>query len=418
MSDDLDRDLQARFERELAEVRTPATWSLTTRPRSPLGVAIIAAVIAALLVGATASGLALRAARESRPAAFPSASPAASPTGSEPASPSPVPPTSPPGGSVRYENGILGYQITLPEGYRRSMSRIETGQDGLGGDLYTQQTEREAREQCQRDSGDVGSQLSDRDPDLRIGVVRNIGGVSAVGWVTTPRAPGAQPLSMHQRVEPLTIGGHEAVRLVSDNATAVTSAYVIRANERLYELSAIQGLRLQQTWLDDVARSFVAIEPTPFPSPTATTAPRLAAGQVADALTKAFAAHDADAVSRLMPSCWLNVYPLIDGQSPGGVLYRSVALFTQALHDRFASGDLTVTVDPSLQIKLEGGREQFFVRSDWREPDRTTKIDLVLTELDGRWTWSTAMHHYTRADLRPGNCVPYRSPWVAPSGAC
>jgi len=418
MSDDLDRDLQARFDRELAGVPPPPTWSLATRARSPRGVVVTVVVIAALLVGATAGGLALRASRESRSAALPSASPDTSPIWGTTASPSPTPTTGPTGGLVTHENAVLGYRIGLPETYRRSLARIEPGQQGSGVDLYTQQTEREAREQCQRDSGDVGSQLSDRDPDLRIGVAPNPGGISAVEWVTTPRAPGAQPLSTHQRVEPITIGGHEAVRLIADNATALTTAFVIRANDRMYELDAIQGLRSQRTWLDDIAKTFVAIPPTPIPTPTPTAAPRVAARGLADALAQAFKDRDADAVARLMPTCWINVYPLIDGQPPGGVLYRSVALFAQGLRDRFASGDLTVTVDPTLQARPEGGSEQFVVRSDWREPDRTTRIDLDLTELDGRWTWSTAVHHYTRAELLPGNCVPYRSPWVAPNGHC
>lgn len=412
MSDDLDRELEARFDRELADVRVPATWSFAKRPKSPLGLAVSVVVVAALLVGATMGGLALRAARDSQSAAVPSPSPS-------PERPSSTPIASPMGGLVSHENAILGYRIALPEGYRRSISRIQTGQESLGVDLYTRVTEREEREACLRDVGDVGSPLAPgQDPDIRIGVARNVRGVSAVEWATTPRSPGAQPLSTHQRVEPVIVGGREAVRLVADNATAVTTAFVIRANDRMYELYPSQGPPSRQTWLDDIAKSFVVIEPAPFPTPTATTPPRVAARQLGEALAKAFAARDADAVARLMPACQIGVGHYIDSTLSGGALNRSVALFTQALRDRFASGDLTVTVETALQTKAEAGGEQLFVRSAWREPDRTTQIDLFLTDLDGRWRWFIALHHYSRADLLPGTCIPYRSPWVSPGGRC
>lgn len=415
MSDDLDRDLKARFDRELAHVPSPATWSLARQRSSPLRVPLTLAIVAALLVGATVGGLALRDLRESQSAAVPSISPSPSPDGTAPAAPSATPATSPTGGPVTYENAVLGYRITLPEAYRRYISRLERGQEGLGVDVYTRRTEREERERCLRDGGDVGFPRSpDDDPEVRVGIVRNIGGVSAVDWATTPRSPGAQPLSTQQRVESVRIGGHEAVRLVADNATAVTNAFVIRANDRIYEISLTQGLRsgLPKDWLDGVARTFVATAPTPFPTPIATTPPRVAARDLADRLARAFDARDADAVARLMPACWLNVVTMIDGQSTGGVLYRSTQLFTRGLRERFTKGDLTVTVDPNVQVD----REELFVRSEWREPDRTTRIDLYLAERDGRWHWLTAQHHYARDDMLPGNCIPYRSPWV--SGSC
>lgn len=101
MNDDLNHELKARFDRELAGLRTPATWSLRKRRSSPLRAAVTVAIVAALLVGATAGGLALRAARESQSAApsaptptiAPSASP--SPTRSAPGSPTPTPAPSP-----------------------------------------------------------------------------------------------------------------------------------------------------------------------------------------------------------------------------------------------------------------------------------------------------------------------------------
>ena len=95
MSDELDRGLKARFDRELAQVRVPATWTLTRRRSSPLALAATVALVATVLVAATAGGLALRADRESRSAGAPSPSPSARvpPSPTLKASPLPPPPS-------------------------------------------------------------------------------------------------------------------------------------------------------------------------------------------------------------------------------------------------------------------------------------------------------------------------------------
>ncbi len=53
---------------------------------------------------------------------------------------------------------------------------------------------------------------------------------------------------------------------------------------------------------------------------------------------------------------------------------------------------------------------------DWIEPDRTTRIDLEIEARDGVWLWYGATHHYERLTER--SCIPYRSPWVTPTGEC
>jgi hypothetical protein len=331
-----------------------------------------------------------------------------------PASPSTLP-------AGTYENVILGYRIRLPQGYRRSAATVVTGQaEVLGGDHYTLQTETEQRAQCLHDTGDVGVMSPDRDSDLQVGVSRNDRGISPMEWATASRVPGAQPLSTHQTVELTTIGGHQAVRLVTDNSTPQTTAFVISANDRMYVLGPTQSSqpsRLPKGWIDDIANTFVAIAPQPFPTPTASTPPHDAARVLGESLAVGFAARDVDAIVRLMPSCWVFVTPLIDGEPAGGVLYRSVALFAEGLRGRFAIGNLTVAVDPTLQVEVQGGRERLFVRSDWHEPDRTTRIDLYLDEVGGRWEWTIAQPRYARSQLTNG-CLPYRSPWVDGSAAC
>jgi hypothetical protein len=163
----------------------------------------------------------------------------------------------------------------------------------------------------------------------------------------------------------------------------------------------------------------VAIEPAPFPSPTASIAPQAAAAALAGQLASAFKAADADAVARLLPACWFSVWPLTDGQPPGGVLNRSVSLFTQGLRDRFAAGNLSVTVDPSVQHQTQRlGPDRLFVPSYWKERDGTTQIDLFLVEIDGRWLWSEAVHHYTRAQMQSRPVWFCRSPWITGPDRC
>lgn len=357
---------------------------------------------------------------------------ACQPTAEGPHTPSPTPtalatppaasPAASPPPSGTYENATLGYRLTLPAGYRRSIARIITSQDGiLGVDAYTTVTEAAARERCQADTGDIPIQAPDQDPGVRVGVSRNVLGISAVEWVTTPRVPGAQPLSTHQKVEPMTLSGHEAVRLVEDNASANTTAFVVRANDRMYEIATESGIppRLPKTWLDGIIATFVAIQPAAFPSPTASIAPQAAAATLTGQLATAFKAADADAVARLLPSCWLAAWPLVDGQAPGGILNRSVSLFTQGLRDRFAAGNLTVTVDPTVQRQPQRlGPDRLFVSSRWKEPDGTTQIDLFLMESDGRWLWSEAVHHYTRAQMQARPVWFCRSPWITGPDRC
>lgn len=317
------------------------------------------------------------------------ASPAAASAGS------PLPPGT-------FENAVLGYRITPPQGYRRGGARIlTTSGASLGDDLYTPQTEQQARERCLTDSGDTGF-LSYARADITVRVFRNPNGLSAQQWATTPEAPGGQPLSTHQKVEPALINGQDAVRLVEDNARAATTAFVISARGRFYHLSSVV-MPLDGASLDDVAKTFTAIAAAPFPTPTATIPPRDAAGDVAQRLAAAFAGGSADAVARQMSDCWLFVSPLINGQPAGGVRYRSVALFTQGLRERFAAADLNVTVDPTLRTNPRSPGT-FFVRSVWKDRDRSSVIDLYLSGPDGRWVWSSA---------EPQDGWPCRRPWVS-----
>jgi len=328
---------------------------------------------------------------------------------------------------ITYENPIFGYRITLPDSYRRLdpvLFTTVTPSGFLGRDTYTLLTPQQEREECLRDLGDLPSPSAAA--LLFVEVYRNPDGISASQWATTPGVPGAQPLSTHRKIEPLSLGGRDAVKLVADRATAETEVVVIRADDRIYVLTPTMWSFPPQHRLEDIAATFGTIAREPFPTPSPSPlleARRQAANELAAALARAFGAKDADAVARLMPDCHLGVTPLIDGQglanSGGGGLSRSVPLFTQALRDRFAAGDLTVTIDPTLQADGSGAGASLFVRSEWKETDRTTSIDLFLDLRDGRWQWVSARHHYRLADLGSPPCIPYRSPWVSgPTPGC
>lgn len=396
----------------------PRFHRLLRRREGALPIVLVTLGILALIVLAVNAG-----AIDERPAPAPAAvapttpAPTESPIPSPTSDPSPTADPSP--RLVMHESPILGYRITLPDTYRRLAPAFFIDEpELLGRDTYTSLSEREEREECLLDLGDLPSPTGAA--LLHVEAYRNTTGVGVAQWARTPRIGSGYVLSTHRKVEPLTLSGGEAVRLVADNATAETEAFAIGASDRIYVISPSMWPSAHD--LEAIVATFTTTVPQAFPTPTPT-APaavrREAAMELAQALARAFTARDADAVARLMPDCHLGISPLIDGQglanSGGGGLHRSVEAFTQSLRARFAAGDLTVTVDPLLQ---EGsGAGPFFVRSEWKEPDRTTRVDLVLDLGDGRWQWFGAVHHYESAEVGSRLCIPYRPPWVS-RGQC
>lgn len=269
-----------------------------------------------------------------------------------------------------FENALLGYRVTLPTTYRRSAMKLFTGPtELLGRDSYTTLAAAQEREFCLTDSGDLPSPSSGA--YLFIEAYRNAARASAADWIR------GRPESSLRTIEPAAVGGRDAVRLVQQRQTM---AYVIGANDRLYLITP--ALWPSQHRLDDVAARFTPLTPSAFPAATPSEPPLDAARALAQRLAQAFAANDADAVAALMPSCKIGVGAVVGGNPTGGALNRAVVLFVPALRERFVKGDLTVTIDPAVQVRTPGGGS--FVRSEWREPDRTVKIDLDLGELDGR----------------------------------
>ena len=340
--------------------------------------------------------------------------PAVAPTSTASASASPTPRRT--DSPATYENPFLGYRIALPQTYRRLTARYFTAGSVPGGlvgtDAYTLLTEQQQREECLQDQGDLPPPSANL--GLFVEAYRVDPAVTASDWASTP-------LATHRRIQLLAVPGFDAIKLVADNATAETEVVVIHAGDWTYVISPTMWPSPHR--LEDIASTFATIARQPVPTPSPAPAPdvaRAAASALAASLGAAFTARDATAVARLMEECRISVSPVIDGaaglpNSGGGGLGRSVALFTQALRDRFAAGDLSVTVASNVELDAN---KAYFVRSEWKEPDRTVRIDLVLRLQDGQWRWTEARHYYSRADLGSPPCIPYRSPWVSSGGRC
>jgi len=315
-----------------------------------------------------------------------------------------------------HENPLLGYRIALPSTYRRLPSSYYTPVKATGGllgrDAYTLLTEQQEREECLQDLGDMPPRSANLFLLVETYVVDPA--ISASDWASTRFAT-------HNRIVALDLPGLNAIKVVTDNAAAETQMVIIHATDRMYMISPTMWPGPHP--LEDIAATFVTIarQPAPTPSPSApANIARASATELAASLGAAFTARDADAVARLMATCRISVTPVIDGteglpNSGGGGVGRSVGLFTRALRDRFAAGDLSVAVGANAELDAHGA---YFVRSQWKEPDRTLRIDLVMSPIGDVWRWTAARHYFTRADLGSPICIPYRSPWVSPNGRC
>jgi hypothetical protein len=397
LEDVLRRDLGAIPVRPFA-IYNQSPRAGTVHPiRRLFSIAGAAAVIAVVILVALAAAFALRELKPT-PATVPvpSTTPSASPSGAA-SSPS-ASPALPPG---TFENRILGYRITLPLAYRLIGSSINAGQpENLGSEAFTVSSVADARAECLSETGSGLAGLV-KGELVNVAVMANVRGLAVVPW-----AAGSPWGSLHT-AEAVTVGGYPAARLIQQG---IADAYVISANDRMYVLSHLNSPSSQR--LADIATSFRAVPPLPFPTAPPPQIGRDAANTLGQRLAQAFAAKDATAVAGLMTDCRIGAGENVGGRPLGTEgISRPSAAFITALRDRFAKGDLTVTVNPEVQVQAVSG--QFFVRSEWKEPDRTIPIDLFLRELDGRWQWTSAIHYYP--SLVGSGCIPYRNPWVTSS---
>ena len=312
-----------------------------------------------------------------------------------------LPSSSPAPAAGTFENRILGYRITLPATYQLVNTSINAGQpEQLGSESYRTTTVAEARADCVSETGGGIASIIKGEP-IDVSVLANVRGLPVVQWASS------SAWGRLHTVEAVSVGGYEAARLVQQG---VANTYVISANDRMYVLSHLNAPSSQR--LADIAATFRALPPAPFPTAPPGNVARDAASDLGRRLAQAFVAKDASAVAGLMIDCRIYASADIAGRPLGSEgISRSSAAFITALRDRFAKGDLTVTVNPDVQVEAVSG--QFFVRSEWKEPDRTIPIDLFFRELGGRWQGTLATHHYP--GLVGNNCIPYRSPWTASS---
>lgn len=412
------------LERLLATRERPVALRPFAPPRpSRLAPLVGAAAVAAAIVVGAVAGTRLGELRERNAAASPTPMPGtASPTaaatfpGTTPTAMASPAASAPSANATVVENRTLGYRLTLPAaGYRRSSATVDSTTGSRGGsDMYTLKTEQELRDECRQDLGHVGPG-NVRPTDLRVTVHLDVGSASAYEWVTTPRVSGGGTLSDAYRVERTSVAGHEAVRLhvAAVTGSAETAFYVLRANGRIYEIAPAYGGGVTGPppgWLDGIAQTFGTLAPDPFPTRRPQD-PRAEAQAVADALARAFAAKDADAVGNLMPPCHISAVHTIDGEVVGmGPLNRSVFLFVEGLRQAFARG-AEVSVDRTLRLEPRWGEHVYAASSEWREPGRrTVRTSLLIAERNGRWAWSFASIDLARGESQ---CV-YPTPWHQP----
>jgi hypothetical protein len=179
-------------------------------------------------------------------------------------------------GYTTHESPIPGYRITMPYPYRRLRFIVNSGSaETLGSETYTLRNEIEERELCLRSQGDVPQR--EWEADVVILTYRNVDNLSAARWASVPRVPDGQAYSIHKTIEPVSVDGRDAVRLVWEPTKGGdTAGYVIPANRRMYVLMpALSSLpsQLAKGWLDDIATSFRAVTPQPAPAPTPSAAP-------------------------------------------------------------------------------------------------------------------------------------------------
>lgn len=344
------------------------------------------------------------------PPATPTATPAAarsSPLVTSPPTgplltPTPTPSPSPWPLTVAYVSPTLAYRIQLPEGYRRSECLSSAPTDPrstpfLGSETLTLLSPEEERSFSGHGHLPVVSsaeawsfhvsaygtdmpalELAERDRCLACD--RQLPNPSPA-----PDPPtGGVPVD---RIEALTIAGEEAARRIRDSG----SFYVVRAGGRAYVI------QFQEPYSPDPARPRPAeLGPDPLASVVATfraaaSAPIVfrtarpqalsaAARDVATQVASAFEAGDVDRIAALTtPKCWLQVIV-----EPGGASAESPERYLAALRTRFAAG-LRVRV---AQVSGDGSNESpVSIHSEWVEGGRTFRVDLRLTEVDGRWYW-------------------------------
>jgi hypothetical protein len=164
----------------------------------------------------------------------------------------------------------------MPDPYRRLWFVVNSGSaETLGSETYTRRTELEERELCLRSQGELPPR--EWETDVVILTYRNIDNVSAAQFANTPRVSGGQAFSANRTVEPITVDGRDAVRLVWEPTKGgETAGYVIPANGRMYVVMppvASLPSQLPKGWLDEIATSFRAVTPQPAPAPTPSAAP-------------------------------------------------------------------------------------------------------------------------------------------------
>jgi hypothetical protein len=311
-------------------------------------------------------------------------------TGSTPSPATPTPsPTGASGGTV--ENVYLGYRVTLPEPWRRSVCLSTLARENpslLGHDLFTVLSERQEYESPPSGTNPGGAWQwataveANRNPDR----------LSGMEWIRQGRA-GESP---SQRVDAATVAGVPAAKLT--DGARYPLAYFVGVADRMYVIAYTGGEGPKPPGsttqsFEAIVRSFAPFDPRPLPAATSMPAqPPPAALQLADSLSAAFARADAEAFAPLIvPTCWFT-HAYYQSEGVASTRERLIA----DLRENFAAG-LQVAVEARPIRTNPPMQGTYWLWSTWRRAGQADQnVQLVLSELDGRWYWSGAFYNAPR----------------------
>ena len=340
---------------------------------------VAAVLIAGMLTGCAANPPAASPTASAVAVASPTSTPVATTT-----APSPTP-------SGRHANAVLGYAATLPPSWRVSECLSSLSQDSMfvGADVLTWRTAAE---------------------ELDLGVSGGTGPTGAFSWVVMVEAQITSQTAMEfatsrvggtgGRLEPATLDGRPAVRAF--DASGNSLGYYVASAGRVYSVTLVPGSdvrppQMTTATFDAIARSVTLVTPAARPTPSAAPVMSPAVEALADAVTAAFAASDADRLRDLItPRCWFSAgYWQSEGTS------TSRDKFAAGLRTAFAQG-LKVTVEPRPIRSDPFMRGSFWVWSTWSaygSPPRVTppsNVQIVFDQIDGRWYWVSSLFNADR----------------------
>jgi hypothetical protein len=273
-----------------------------------------------------------------------------------------------------YTSLALGYQIQLPEGWRRSACGSSAEPEHLPAvEAFTSVGVDE----------EVHTDMGANNPGLSVQVEDNATNQTALQWLRSGRLGS----SVYDKYETMPFDGKtDAARTVhTENGVALVTAIVVSARARMYAImraaptnAALQAQTNVMNSVHILGDAELAAANAALVTPSA--APARSADEVADTIARAFAQKDSGALAAVAHPC------LQQGNENAGPTARPASAFLAALGKAFASG-LVVTVQPRPITSQSATNAS--VRGTWRDAGQTQRNAIfMLTKAGGTWYWS------------------------------